>query len=937
MVYILFFLSGLSALIFETLWFRLAGLTFGNSVWAGSIVLSSFMGGLALGSYLTSRYGWKVTNAIKWYAALELLIGVLGFLLVVFFPSLSAIFSSAFYELNQMPAVLNLFRLILAFCLMIIPATAMGATLPLLVKYLFSGEQNFGAILGRLYGWNTLGAMIGAVAGDLVLIGEFGIIGTGGIALVINVSIAILVFFIPKQDKKVVQPPHIVKPFSSKSIRLLLASFLAGTTLLALEVVWFRFNSLFLLNTSLNFSLMLAVVLMGIGLGGHIASLVLKRFKHHNENIFVYALLSGALVLCGYMFLAYKPAEDFFSFSQLLNSLSLVLPLMLPVSILSGILFTFMGQTLKEELQDETRSAALLVLFNTIGATIGALLGGFVLLPMFGMEKSLFILALGYIAIAVLMVDGKMFSTARKRMSFAFAGLLLVFCVVLFPFGMMRNYFFNVVLSKHSGPNEELIAQKEGLCETVFLTRQELYRETILFRLLTNGYAMSGRSLDVMRYMNAYAHWPGAFNPTSEDALLISFGAGNTARAICNYKQLKTIDIVDISQEIIDMSHLIYPLPDENPINDPRVEIHIEDGRHFLLTQKKQYDFITAEPPPPKNAGIVNLYTKEYFQLVYNRLKEEGIVTYWLPVDQLTQKDTLAIIRGFLEVFPDVTLWNIRNYDWMLMGTKTLNTEVPYKLFSQQWQDPVVGPELVALGFETPGFLLSTFIADGEYLNNLTKNSPPLIDNYPYRIGQDFTTELEFFSELMNPQSCLERFTSSSWVKQVISPEAREEAIQVFSYQEQINKHFSSTVFTWEPKIDLETIKTLDPILVETPFSFLVLSTLNSSQSRIEIAGRALERGYFDKRIIYQLMVQSIKNRDFELALEHLSDLEARVDVSENPNMGPFRVYLHLLSGDVESARKAAEDVFHASTTEDPILNDYWGWLKERFQLDWQL
>src|SRR5206468_8297209 len=134
------------------------------------------------------------------------------------------------------------------------------------------------------------------------------------------------------------------------------------------------------------------------------------------------------------------------------------------------------------------------------------------------------------------------------------------------------------------------------------------------------------------RYMKLFVYWPVAFHPAPKKALLISYGVGSTAKALTDTRAFEQIDVVDISRDVLSMDEVVYPDPATRPLRDPRVKVYVEDGRYYLLTTDQRYDVITAEPPPPKNAGIVNLYTREYFELLHDRLAEGGVATYWLPV-----------------------------------------------------------------------------------------------------------------------------------------------------------------------------------------------------------------------------------------------------------------------------------------------------------------
>ncbi|HKJ24429.1 MAG TPA: spermidine synthase, partial [Myxococcota bacterium] len=178
--------SGAAALLFETLWFRVAGLTLGNGVWAGSIVLAAFMAGLALGNALAARRADHVARPARLYGLLEATIGLSGFLLVVGLPAATPVLAPVLQALRDTPAAVNGLRAVVAFVAMMVPATAMGATLPVLVKSLSRHDARFGRVLGRLYGWNTLGAVVGSLLGESLLLEALGMRGTAGAALALN-------------------------------------------------------------------------------------------------------------------------------------------------------------------------------------------------------------------------------------------------------------------------------------------------------------------------------------------------------------------------------------------------------------------------------------------------------------------------------------------------------------------------------------------------------------------------------------------------------------------------------------------------------------------------------------------------------------------------------------------------------------------------------
>ena len=299
-----FLLSGAAGLLFETLWFRQAGLAFGNGIWASSLVLSSFMAGLALGNGLAARFGNRILQPVRLYALLEAVIAATGVALVFLLPELAGGLAPLWRPFLDQPWILNPLRLVVGFTLLLIPATAMGATLPLLVKALRARDTNFGAVLGRLYGWNTAGAVLGAVAGEAALIAWFGVRGTTWVAAGLNLAAAAGALALAARVGHTATPraaPRAPVAGLRRALPLLAAALLAGSILLALEVVWFRLLSLFVYSAGLSFALMLAIVLAGIALGGFAGGLWLRRRPQAFQHVPGIALLAGCAAVGSYI------------------------------------------------------------------------------------------------------------------------------------------------------------------------------------------------------------------------------------------------------------------------------------------------------------------------------------------------------------------------------------------------------------------------------------------------------------------------------------------------------------------------------------------------------------------------------------------------------------------------------------------------------------
>lgn len=778
-----FFLSGIAALGFETLWFRQASLAFGNSVWASSIVLSGFMAGMAGGYGLGGRIGRTTQNPLRLFALLEAIVGISGCVLVYVLPELPTLLGKLSAGLEGQLVLLNTVRLVCAFVLLLLPSAAMGMSLPVLVSGLSSGDKAFGRVLGTLYGINTLGAVVGSCIMELWLIHVLGVQQSAFAAAACNVIAGALALVASQTHvRRESAPAPAAVSGDGSALPWLIGAFISGFAVLALEVIWLRFLTLFQSDTDLAFTWVLACVLGGVALGGVIAAIWASFHKNFANWAYCVVYLAVAATVFSYRAQTAAIGREL-NLGQ--SMLSFAAPLVLPTAIVSGALFTVLGAGLRRVVQDDSTAAGRLALWNTLGGMAGSLFAGFVLLPNLGVERSLFFVVLCYAISGGLLAFR---APGKKSERWVWSGAALV-ALLLFPHGNLHPIFVRASIGRWMRPGDKLVKVVETSNGTYSHVVHNYKGKPLFDQLATNAYSMTVNDFAARRYMDQYVFLPRALHPKLERALVIGYGIGNTVRALVNDQNIKHIDVVDVSREALALSRNMHTRFDSSPLDDPRVHVHIEDGRHFLAGHSEKYDLITGEPPPPIIAGVVNLYTQEFFTSAKQHLAPGGFMTYWLPLMNLSAASARAVIGAFCNAYDDCSLWHGSVRNFMLMGTNKAAPMESADHFRAQWRDPKVLPELEAVGFEVPEQLTATYIADGKDLKHFTIGMPPLTDDRPKRltITGNYPSREALIWQWRDTLKARIRFSNSEWIKKTLPTMIRVGTTRQFETQRLIN------------------------------------------------------------------------------------------------------------------------------------------------------
>jgi predicted membrane-bound spermidine synthase len=889
------------------------------------------MAGLALGSAIAASTTLPWLRPLRVYAGLEMIVAISGCTLVFGLPVLGDWMRPVFQAFWSHQQFLNVLRFAVSFLILLLPTTAMGLTLPILLEDPLLKRQEFTRYIGISYGANTLGAMAGALLGETFLIRACGLLGTAWTAAGVCCGAAAIAWIFAGAKPVAVDPalPRVRLRLSFGTHppwRLLFVSAGAGAILLGLEVIWFRFLRLYVASTSTAFSVMLAVVLGGIGLGSIVSSLIPHRVLPRRQLLPVLLLFAASATLLSYLFFPVPvlpptlPAFDR-AFSQQVGMLSVAL--MFPVALLSGALLPAIVTCVQSEITGRMNSTGLTILFNTIGAALGPLLAGFVLLPRLGFQSSLILCAAAYAGLAVLTSQRQSWSVRRlPGIAMVSLGAAFVLILAIFPYHRDELHFANA-RRPYEVDGSILIKKTEGTADTFQLMRRDLFGQPYYYRLVTNSYSISGTLPTSQRYMRLFAYLPFVLRPESENALLLCYGVGVTADAFTRNASLKHLDIVDISKEVFDLADLYTGPGHSNPLRDPRVTTFVQDGRFFLQACPESYDVITGEPPPLKTAGTINLYTRQFFSLLKSRLKDGGIASFWLPLNQVTADETKAILRAFLYAFPNASVWATSDLEWIMIGMKAPLPKPDQELARRLWVDPTSGTDLVRIGLEIPEQMPALFVMDAEEIDRITQGVEPLDDFYPKRLTDarpDLKDAYRLGYSYLETSGALQRFFASSFGRE-IWPDKRKEVLEPLFLIRETRYRAETSGSNWLAELDF--------YLRHSQFRTPVLAVQNSDEFRLALAERLVaDLPSLPPEALPDLVAGALARRDFGAAIQLLENEKDR----SFPNSNDFFLltYLYCLNGSVEKA-EALASAKARSIEKDWFVEWLWGELQAEF------
>lgn len=712
----LFYLSGIAGLIYQVLWLRRLSVVFGVTVYAASTVLAAFMAGLAIGSAISGRVMRRGIAPLAAFGLAEILIGITGLLSPFLLDAASAVYVALHGVAPESLGVLTIARLVCSFAILAIPTTMMGITLPLLTAAVSQRAGSAGTGVSLLYAINTLGAMSGTLLAGYILIPAIGIQKSFMLAALLNVMVGAAALLLNRSRAESIDSPIVNQPSAidhqSPIINLKLlwvVVAVSGFASLGLEIVWFRLMLQFVTATTEAFTAMLTTVLGGIALGGLLAAVVLRSRRDLSAALGVAQSMTGIAAVMSMSFLLWTVKHGW----DTMGLWPAVLIAILAPSFFMGLGFPLaLGIATRSagDRADLARRIGGLYSLNVAGAIAGSLGAGFVLLPRAGSVNTL--KALG----AMLVLSG-LWVLVGRRTIWRWSGALAL-ATLFFLVARDLPDPFRVAIDRRYG-NLLLEFWRDEGAQTAVSVHASQFQHV----LYLDGLHQANDQPAMVALHRSIGHLPMVLHGAPKEVLVVGMGGGATPGAVSQYPGAN-VQVVELSDSVRKagpfFAHVNYDL-----LHRPNVNVRIDDGRNFLSLTNQRFDVITADIIQPGHAGAGLVYSKEYFTLVRNALKQDGVVLQWIghrPFVEYT-----LIMRTFLDVFPHATTW--KNAEFMVGTLQPLRID-PDAL-DRLRQNPETREALDAVGLRQFADLRNWYTGGPEEMRAFVGDGPVLTDDRP--------------------------------------------------------------------------------------------------------------------------------------------------------------------------------------------------------------
>lgn len=667
LVVFLFFLSGACGLVYEVVWTRMMTHTFGSTALAVGTVLAAYMTGLALGSWLLGRVADRVRSPLRWYAYLEAGVAVTAGAAHVLLAQLTPAYLAIYEAFGRSAAALGVARFLMAFVLIVAPTVLMGATLPVLARFVVRSLAGVGAGLSTLYAVNTTGAVAGALAAGFFLIGAYGVHGAVAAAVLGNAAVAaVALLAAPRAERRQrsepaetapIRPAPELVPVSSATYRLVLAGlFVSGLTSFAYEVYWARCLHFITGNSTYAVTITLVAFLSGIALGGYLIRFTMRPGTDAAATFgWIQVLIAGfAATAMPALFTVLEPevlrAHAFGStgdfWSLFLSRFGIAFLVMLLPAVLIGATFPLAGRIGVRRVQETGAEVGRVYAVNTAGNVLGALLPGLVLIHWLGIPAGILAMAALNLSLGLAVLA----SRARETRSLRWAAPAALAAALLVALNVPLTFRFPLA---PGGPWYRVLYQRDGPSATTAVLLNPNTREK---SMTVDGVTIGGTG-ETDYKQQILAHLPKLLLDDVSDELSVGLGSGILIAESARHARVAGITCVEIEPTVVEGAAWF----DEasRPIAaDPAIRIVVDDVANHLRTTSRTYHVVSAdEKTAEEYASNGFSYSRDYYELILRRLRPAGLVIQWVPT-ALPHRQYRMVLKTFCETFPHVALWH---------------------------------------------------------------------------------------------------------------------------------------------------------------------------------------------------------------------------------------------------------------------------------------
>ena len=701
----LFTVSGFAGLIYESIWSHYLKLFLGHAAYAQTLVLALFMGGMAIGAVIASRYSGRWKNLLAGYALTEAVIGLAALAFHdVFVAATGAAYTSVLPALGDASAA-SLFKWTLAGALILPQSILLGMTFPLMSAGLIRRYPlGPGGSIAMLYFTNSFGAAIGVLASGFFMIGALGLPGTMRAAGWINLVLAALVWLLARGREnggqiKITAGGNAgqgnggrgnldLTPISEAPYGLfLLIAALTGAASFIYEIGWIRMLSLVLGSSTHSFELMLSAFILGLAGGGYWVRKRIDRVADTARFLGIVQVAMGlaalaTLPLYGQMFplmqavikaLA-KTDSGYMLF--LASSHGIALAIMFPATFCAGMTLPLLTYALFTAGHGE-KSIGAVYGANTLGSIVGVFAAAHFGLPLLGLKGLIAAGAALDVALGLVLLWRVAGTQSNRglgppRFPLAASGLALASFVAVLALVRLDNYKMASGVFRrgelYTERDAKLIYHKDGKTATVSMMDFSEGRS-----LRTNGKSdgainmKPGARISDEITMVLTGALPLAFSPDARHAAVIGVGTGLSTHTLVASPAMESVDTIEIEPAMAEASRLFSPI-NSNTFADPRSHIIFDDAKTYFSTHNRLYDIIVSEPSNPWVSGVSSLFTSQFYRHVRRYLKPDGVLVQWFQLYEIDVSLVASVMQALGANFPDYAIYAPTDSDLLIVA-----------------------------------------------------------------------------------------------------------------------------------------------------------------------------------------------------------------------------------------------------------------------------